>query len=442
MNILAILIFGLVLRMISLNQSLWLDEATTSLVSNMSLSDIFTKFLPGDFHPPLYYLLMKICVLFFGGSEISLRIPSVIFGLGTIFLVYKIASHYFDDLTGKVAAFLTATSGLLIYYSQEARMYSLAAFLVALCFYLLSKRLYLLFGIFLMLLGANDYVSLLIVPVFWVISLKDRSKFYKSLLPLGVFFVFWSTTFLRQLGYGLDVAGTAWGRILGPSTLKNILLIPVKFVFGRIGFSDQLVYTLIVATTFVFIIAIFYRSKPARSSKIFWLWLILPTVLGIIVSLKIPTLSYFRFIFTLPSMYILIASALVNSGNIKKLGLVLMICLNIATSLTYLFNSRFQREDWRSAVKYIENLKSDKSITIFVSKSNWEAYRYYAPDAKIGSSESLNKDYDQIFLMRYVQDIFDPEDTVAKRVLELGYKYENTIDFNGVVAYRYTGQKQ
>ena len=48
---------GLVLRLISIKQSLWLDEATTALVSQRSILDYFTNFALGDFHPPVYYLL-------------------------------------------------------------------------------------------------------------------------------------------------------------------------------------------------------------------------------------------------------------------------------------------------------------------------------------------------------------------------------------------------
>ena len=107
-----------------MNESLWLDEATTAFVSKMSLSDIFNRFLPGDFHPPFYYLFMKYWVYVFGNSEISLRTPSLIFALLTIYVVYKLA--------GKVAALLLVTAPLLFYYAQEARMYAMTMFLVAL----------------------------------------------------------------------------------------------------------------------------------------------------------------------------------------------------------------------------------------------------------------------------------------------------------------------
>ena len=57
-KILSIIFLGLILRLISLNQSFWLDEAITAKVANFSLPEIFT-FLKGDFNPPLYYLIIK-----------------------------------------------------------------------------------------------------------------------------------------------------------------------------------------------------------------------------------------------------------------------------------------------------------------------------------------------------------------------------------------------
>jgi len=104
-----ILLSGFVLRLIAINQSLWIDEATSALVTRMSLVDLFGKFLPGDFHPPFYYLLLKFWSNLFGSSEVALRSLSILFGLATIYLVYK--------LGGRIAALLMATSGLHIYYS-------------------------------------------------------------------------------------------------------------------------------------------------------------------------------------------------------------------------------------------------------------------------------------------------------------------------------------
>jgi hypothetical protein len=63
--------------------------------------------------------------------------------------------------------------------------------------------------------------------------------------------------------------------------------------------------------------------------------------------------------------------------------MISLIAFNILTSGYYLFNPKFQREDWRGMVSFIESKKTNDSVTVFPSDSNIEAYLYYAPDAKI-----------------------------------------------------------
>ena len=130
-KLLIILFLALFIRLIGLNQSLWLDEAVTAnIVSNYSYSEIITKFSPTDFHPPLYYLVLKFWTNIFGYSEIALRFPSVIFSLLTAWVLYKISwkvcptssRHDVGTTLGAWAAALFLFNPLIIYYSQEARM--------------------------------------------------------------------------------------------------------------------------------------------------------------------------------------------------------------------------------------------------------------------------------------------------------------------------------
>lgn len=432
-----ILAFGFLLRIISINQSLWLDEATTAHVSVMSFKEIFTKFIPGDFHPPFYYLIMKIWVGFFGSSEISLRIPSLLFGLGTVYLTYKIALSKFSEKEALIASLLTSTSGMLIYYSQEARMYSLVVFLVCLSIYLFQKGLWKLFSLTLIILAATDYVALSVVPVFYLIS-KDKKLFLKTLIPLFVFFVLWSKTFLIQLASGLKVSDTAWGNLLGPTTLKNILLIPVKFAIGRISLDNLRVYSAIASAILMLFSYLIYKTR--KSHRDVWIWAFLPLVLGILVSFKIPTLTYFRFIFVLPAFYLLLAAGILSLKKATMPIFLAVVAINIITSAFYLFDTRFHREDWKGIVGLIESQKSDSSLTVFVTKSNWEAYLYYAPDAKIADPSMVLPGYDKLYLMRYVHEIFDPNDLTRLKILSSGYEFDGIVSVRGIEAYRFNSR--
>ena len=91
--IVILFIIAFVIRLISLDQSLWLDEATTAVaVQTHSFWNIVTQFSPSDFHPPLYYLVMKIWTGIFGYSEVALRMSSVLFSMLAGLVVYKIGN--------------------------------------------------------------------------------------------------------------------------------------------------------------------------------------------------------------------------------------------------------------------------------------------------------------------------------------------------------------
>jgi uncharacterized membrane protein len=425
-----IILAGLLLRLISINQSLWLDEATSAIVAKMSLADIFTRFLPNDFHPPLYYLIIKYWTGVFGYSEVAIRIPSVLFGLGTIYITYLIGKKVFNKNVGLLSALLVATSGLSIYYSQEARMYSLAAFLVTLLVYLFMQKKWLVFSVTLALLAATDYVSLFIIPVFWLVGLKDWKKLSLAHIPVFSFFIVWFPIFQKQLLSGLSQEGSSWWNLLGPATFKNAALIPVKFVFGRISFDNKVFYSVLVVLAISLLGYIL--SKARKNSKLIWGWLVLPVILGILISFKIPTLSYFRFIFCLPALYILIAEGIERLPKYKYALLALVVLINLSSSLYYLVSPRFQREDWRTAAGSI----GDNTIVVPAS-SQTEALEYYGKGKQLVNINNFNGEQKEIWLSRYVWQVFDSNDLARKKVEGLGYNKTKEANFNGVVFFKY-----
>ena len=55
----------------------------------------------------------------------------------------------------------------------------------------------------------------------------------------------------------------------------------------------------------------------------------------------------------------------------------------------------------------------------------------------LAGPQGLKDDFDTIWLMRYVQPIFDPEDRLRLRIEDLDYQKKGEYDFNGVVVWRY-----
>ena len=95
-----ILAAGLILRLFKISQSLWLDEAiNVTFVKNLNLHSLVFEYSIGDFHPPLYHILMRGWILLFGMSEIAVRLPSVILGLFTVYITYLIGKKLFEEKT-------------------------------------------------------------------------------------------------------------------------------------------------------------------------------------------------------------------------------------------------------------------------------------------------------------------------------------------------------
>jgi 4-amino-4-deoxy-L-arabinose transferase-like glycosyltransferase len=121
-----LLLIAVPLRFIGLGrESLWYDETFTLWIAKLPW-DRFWLAIRGDVHPPGWYLIEKAVVSVFGGSEVALRLPSAVFGVIAVLLVWRIAlALKFDRSTAFVAGMLTAMLPAALYYSQDARMYPL-----------------------------------------------------------------------------------------------------------------------------------------------------------------------------------------------------------------------------------------------------------------------------------------------------------------------------
>lgn len=457
-RLMRILILGLILRIISLDQSLWLDEATSVLAaSRFSFSEIIHQFSVGDFHPPAYYLLLKFWIGIFGSSEVAARSMSVIFGVITIYLVYSLTRKLFDNTTALIAALLLATAPLHIYYSQEVRMYALETLLVVKIMQLVAtivngkQRAFnwvSLFAFSGLLLYTNYLPLAIFISIGLYLLLFENKVFRKYLFGwLGIFiglvivYLPWLPVLKLQLAAGAVVRVNApgWWEALGKTDFKQLSLVPLKFAVGRISSYNKIIYYLLSSVPLVlYTIAIFKSLTERRKTSLIWLWFLIPLIISAVLGLFLPIFSYFRFIFILPAFYILASVGVQSLGKHKRVLIVLMVGCNLAASLYYLVNPNFHREDWRGAVDWIEtNSRGISAASIFVTDGQRDPYYYYSKDVPSFGPKGVDLNFARIWLMRYVQPMFDPEDNVRNQIEKAGYKKVAERDFNGVVVWEY-----
>ena len=81
-----------------------------------------------DNYPPLHNIILHFTIAMFGNPEMALRAPSALLGVGSVYLLYRVGALLWDRTTGLIAALLLALSGFHVWYSTEARMYTLLSF--------------------------------------------------------------------------------------------------------------------------------------------------------------------------------------------------------------------------------------------------------------------------------------------------------------------------
>lgn len=128
---LLILSLGTFLRLHSLgSKSLWLDEIGEVLVAKTIIPDLLPSniaTIQGIYYhisPPLDYIILHF-FLVFGTSEFIIRLPAAISGVLSILVIFFVGKEMYGEKEGLICSFLLAICPKALYYSQEARMYSL-----------------------------------------------------------------------------------------------------------------------------------------------------------------------------------------------------------------------------------------------------------------------------------------------------------------------------
>lgn len=468
--ILTVLAIALIIRFVAIGQSLWLDEAiNVNNAAGLDFKSLVTNYSLSDFHPPIYHVILKAWILLVGKTEIAVRIPSIIFGVASVYVTYLIAKKLFEEKTARIAATLIATSPLAIYYSQEARMYSLAAMTASLSVYfflsLLKKDSLLMwmgFIISTVLMLYTDYLPYLLIPIYIlyllinkkVISKNTFKTFIPAIITIFISLVPWLILLPSQLQTGLSTAAAspAWAQVVGSSDLKSLALTFVKFTIGRISHDNDLIYALLFAPIGLFVAFLFglslFRLSRLRSFLHYWLFGVI--ILAFAISSLVPIYAYFRLLFILPAFYLVIASGVntINWPPLTRTLLVLFLAINLISSYIYFTNHKFQREDWRAATAYIHQNTTPQTAVIFESTHTVAPFDYYnfgLVDAQ-GALDSFSPDpqkvkarlkditlgRDKVFLFQYLSQITDPQGLIFKELSLLGFVNISTKDFPGV----------
>ena len=388
---LPVLLLAFLLRIAGLDaQSLWWDEAFSTTVSSMDLHSLLVAALGDRVHPPLYYLVLRFW-LTLGQSEFAVRALSAFLGVLAVASMFPMADVVGKRRLGVISAFALAISPLHIWYSQEARMYSLIVLLVLLGNYFFARLLrrgnlanWLGYSISMLLAMHTHYLTLFIIlaQMTYLTVMRQRyrallRKWLLCMLIVGLLSAPWFIAIF--LTGGFYQASISWIRSVAPDdlfwTVYDFGLGSTSDTGNPFNILSALLMTAILAYVSVRLLVGKIASQRRSMLWLVWLWLSLPLMFVFLISLDWPlpqkrSIYMDRFLIPLlPAFLILVGYGIAQIFERKRtLGTLAAIALLIpigASTCSLFFDRTYHRDDWRQAISEIrENALSGDILLV------------------------------------------------------------------------------
>lgn len=123
-GLIILLILAILLRVYGLENGLWYDEITAYVkYVRMPIGTLLTTYDSENQHF-LYTLFAHVCIEWFGDSGWAVRVPAVVFGVGSLLGVYLVGHQLLSEREALLATALLVFSYHHIWFSQNARGYT------------------------------------------------------------------------------------------------------------------------------------------------------------------------------------------------------------------------------------------------------------------------------------------------------------------------------
>lgn len=378
---------GFLLRFYHLGfNSLWLDEAATHTFAQKSFLGIWQlTFIEGEFNPPIFYWLEHI-ILFLGDNEVVLRFIPALAGVLTIPIFYLIGMEFKDKNTGLFLAALLSFSPFHVYYSQEARCYTLLLLIFSIAFLYYLKTLksanirnWIFFGVFSSLTFWIHFYALVPIGLLYFHSLIINSKKMKenikniNYIGFSIFLFFLLSLPLILKAINLFFVRTSSAPTWGMKGINSITSTLIEFSGNN----------KIVASMFflLFCIGIILTiNKNINKSLLLLLLMFLSLLISYVLSTKMPMAPRYL-IYLLPIYFLGIASfyeelySIIKNRKIIYFLMMFMIIINLPYFSHYY--SSLQKDDWRGFSEILAKETHENDIIVVLPRYMGQTLDYY-----------------------------------------------------------------
>jgi mannosyltransferase len=355
------------------HQSYWFDEADTVSILHTSLGGLLTRVPRWETTPPFYFVLAWLWAHLFGYGEAGLRSLSALAGVIAVPVGYAAGAKLFSRRVGVIVAALIACNPLLVWYSQEARAYSLLVLLTSVALLAFAHlrvrpttRWMIIWVVAAALaLATHYYAALAIVPeaIFLLVRHRRSRPVLVGVLAIAAWELPFVAIALRQLQHNLGTSN--W--INRVSLLQRVELLFKEFAIGHSGPASGwlMLVSAIVAGAGAWL-ALTRASRDERRSIVFVV-VLAAGALGIVIALIVLGFDQLNtrnlLALWLPVGLVIAAGLGVRrAGALGTAGAAALCAVGIATVIGVAVNPRYQRPAWRAVARAID---SDASRAVF-----------------------------------------------------------------------------
>ncbi|MBI4426868.1 MAG: glycosyltransferase family 39 protein [Candidatus Magasanikbacteria bacterium] len=354
----------------------WFDEMFSVHYSLLPWGQAIKYWLL-ETNPFLYNLVLRGWMNLLGQGEMTVRIPSLIFGLITIAFVYYLGQKWISRRAAIVSSLIISLSGIHLFVSTETRTYALFTLLTALSFYwfiniFVEKKigrwtwpLFFLTQVAL-LYSHLTALTVIIIQVLTLVYFKtaDRASRKKFLLTQCFSLLIWSLWFTPSFLQKLN-AGSLRGWFFTYDTNSSNIFTNLTTLFVNTGVPDFVLalFAIILLGIIFYALKVFPQQGQKNKNLLFilMLWSFVPAALGAFLGQYVTK----YFVFSLPGFALLIAWTFdqITDKTARLAITALFLVIFIPSTLTIATGPIFS---WYTITKYIEKNEVPKSAILVI----------------------------------------------------------------------------
>jgi 4-amino-4-deoxy-L-arabinose transferase-like glycosyltransferase len=412
-----LIFFAFLIRLTGLTfQSLWRDEvdaicfAQAPLLKELpqtalsftptcppNIPELLAAFTQPGFNGPLYFLILRGAIGLWGYSEFALRFFSLLCGVISVALIITLGTRWFNRAVGLIAGALLAFSAYQVWYSQEAKMYTLITMLALASLYFLRRaveegRLRFWIGVVVCtsLAMGSHILAALLIPVqaalfllWWPYSRRHLIAGMVALgcvtlpyLPVG-----WSRVQMMFQPGATGFAHYTLGAMLG--------VLGRAYTSGILNFSEE--RWLLVVTGAAAALAIFGLlsiDTPPRPPSIpdriltrlsVAAWALIPALAIALISINRPLFTDRYLIWAQPAFYLAVALGVYALWEwFKPLAVIIFAALIVMNSVGVITQAATPfKSDFRSATQAVAQQIQPGDLVVFQIPHVQHTFDYY-----------------------------------------------------------------